>query len=229
MSKRSPTALEEKLHTVQRCLEHKSNPHYEAKQLGVSKRTVADWIRKYSAEGLEGLKESNTWKPYTKEVKLAAVQDVLSGHYSLGEAIKKHCISDRSVLRKWISKYTKEIELKPTPKGKGLSPMKQGRKTTFEERIEIVQYTIAMDLDYQKAMEKYGVSYQQVYEWVRKYQAGREQALQDNRGRKKPVEQLNEQERLKLRIKELEARNEYLEMENDFAKKLAQIQRRNTH
>lgn len=228
MSKRSPTTLEEKLHTVQRCLEHKSNPHHEAKQLGVDKKTVADWMRKYKAQGLEGLKESNTWKPYSKEVKLAAIQDVLSGHYSVGEAIKKHGISDRSVLRKWIFKYTHEIELKPTSKGKGRSPMNQGRKTTFEERIEIVQYTLAMDLDYQKAMAKYGVSYQQVYAWVRKYQAGREEALKDNRGRKKPVEQLDEQERLKLRIKELEARNEYLEMENDFAKKLAQIQRRNT-
>jgi hypothetical protein len=46
--------------------------------------------------------------------------------------------------------------------------------------------------------------------------------------RKKPEEELDEHERLKLRIKELEARNEYLEMENDFAKKLAEIKRRNT-
>ncbi|MEK5414225.1 helix-turn-helix domain-containing protein [Paenibacillus sp. FSL L8-0708] len=83
-------------------------------------------------------------------------------------------------------------------------------------------------MDYQKAIEKYGVSYQQVYAWVRKYQVGREEALQDNRGRKKPVEELDEHDRLKLRIKELEARNEYLEMENDFAKKLAEIKRRNT-
>ncbi|MNU07949.1 hypothetical protein D3C72_2537790 [compost metagenome] len=67
-----------------------------------------------------------------------------------------------------------------------------------------------------------------MYTWVRKYQAGSEDALKDNRGRKKPVEELDEHERLKLRIKELEARNEYLEMENAFAKKLAEIKRRNT-
>jgi transposase-like protein len=161
-------------------------------------------------------------------LKLAAIKDVLSGHSSVEEATKKHHISSRSVLTKWISKYTNEIELKPTHKGKGLSHMNKGRKTTFEERIEIAQYTIANGLDYQKAIEKYGVSYQQVYAWVRKYQAGSEEALQDNRGRKKPVEELDEHERLKLRIKELEARNEYLEMENAFAKKLAEIKRRNT-
>ena len=228
MSKRSPTSLKVKSHVVQRCLEHKSNPNYEAKQLGVSKGTVKDWIRKYEADGLDGLKKSNTWKTYSKELKLAAVNDVLSGHYSLEATTKKHHISSTSILRKWISKYTSEIELKPTRKGRGLSRMNKGRKTTFEERIEIVQYTIANGLDYQKAIVKYGVSYQQVYAWVRKYQAGSEDTLKDNRGRNKPVEELDEQERLKLRIKELEARNEYLEMENAFAKKLAQIKQRNT-
>lgn len=228
MSKRSLTSIETKLHVVQRCLEYKSNPSYEAKQLGVSPDTVHGWIRKYSADGWEGLKESNTWKLYSKELKLAAIHDVLSGHYSVEAAIKKHRISSRSLLEQWISKYNNEIQLKPTHKGKGLSHMNKGRKTTFEERIEIAQYTIANGLDYQKAIEKYGVSYQQVYTWVRKYQAGSEDALKDNRGRKKPVDELNEQERLKLRIKELEARNEYLEMENAFAKKLAEIKRRNT-
>lgn len=228
MSKRSPTSLEVKLHTVQRCLEHKSNPNYEAKQLGISKSSITDWIRKYKADGLEGLKESKTWKTYSKEVKLAAIKEVLSGHYSLSAVTKKYHISSTSVLRNWIFKYTSEIELKPTRKGKGLSHMNNGRKTSLEERIEIAQYTIANDLNYQKAIAKYDVSYQQVYAWVQKYQGGSEDALKDNRGRKKPVEELDEHERLKLRIKQLEARNEYLEMENAFAKKLAQIKQRNT-
>ena len=56
-----------------------------------------------------------------------------------------------------------------------------------------------------------------MYAWVRKYQAGSEGAIKDNRGRNKLVEELDEHERLKLRIKKLEVRNEYLEMENAFA------------
>lgn len=226
MSKRSPISLEMKLYVVQRCLEHKSSPNQEAKQLGCSTYTIRQWIWKYKADGLQGLVESRTWNTYSKELKHAAVQDVLSGRFSVEEAIQTYHISSRSVLSKWIFKYTQEIVLKATLKGKGRSLMKKGRKTNFEERIEIAQYTIANDLDYQKAVDKYGVSYQQVYAWVRKYQAGDEKALQDKRGRKKPVEELNEHERLKLRIKELEARNEYLEMENAFAKKLAEIKRR---
>lgn len=223
MSKRSSTSLETKLQVVQRCIEHNSTPTYEAKQLGVSSHTVTEWVRKYKADGLEGLEESKTWKVYSQELKLAAVKEVLSHQCSIERATKKYGISSRSVLRDWISKYTSEIELKPTRKGRGLSHMNKGRKTTFEERIEIVQYTIANEMDYQKAVVKYGVSYQQVYTWVRKYQAGHEESLQDNRGRNKSIDELDEHERLKLRIKELEARNKYLEMENAFAKKLAQI------
>lgn len=118
--------------------------------------------------------------------------------------------------------------MNPTRKRIEAPLLTKGRKTTYEERIEIVQFTIANDLDYQKAIDKYGVSYQQVYAWVRKYKASGQEALQDHRGCKKPLEELDEQERLKLRIKELEARNEYLEMEKALAKKLAEIRRRNT-
>ncbi|MDT2254593.1 hypothetical protein P7H25_01525 [Paenibacillus larvae] len=109
-----------------------------------------------------------------------------------------------------ISKYTNGVEIKSTRK---VSRMNKGRKTT-EERIEIAQYTIANDLDYQKSMEKYDVSYSQVYAWPVNINLAVSEALKDNRGRNKPAEELDDHERLKLRIKELEARNEYLEMEN---------------
>ena len=228
MSKRSPISLEEKLRVVKRCLKNETNPSYEAKQLGIDKQTVIEWIRKYKADGHEGVKDSRGCKAYSEELKLAAVRDVLSGNHSIREATKKYHISDKSVLTRWISKYTSGEEMKPTRKGKGLSRMNKGRRTTLEERIEIAQYTIANDLDYQKSIEKYDVSYQQVYAWVRKYKSSGEEALKDNRGRNKPAEELDDYARLKLRIKELEARNEYLEMENDFAKKLEEIRRRNT-
>lgn len=228
MSKRSRISLEVKVHVVKQCLRNETNPTYEAKRLGINKSTVTDWVRKYRADGCEGLKESRGWKVYSEELKSLAIKDVLAGSYSIREVTKRYNISDKSVLMSWISKYTCGEEIKPTHKGKGRSCMNKGRKTTFEERIEIVQYTIANDLDYQKSIEKYSISYQQVYLWVRKYKSDGEEALRDNRGRNKPVEELDDHERLKLRIKELEARNEYLEMENAFAKKLEEIERRNT-
>lgn len=229
VSKRSKISYETKIQVVIRCLQHKTNPNFEAKQLKISPNTVREWIRKYQAEGEAGLRTSRGWKSYTKELRLAAVTDVLSGGHSVLGVTKKYQISSASVLGKWISKYTKGTEQKPNRRGKGVSPMNKGRKTTYEERIEIAQFTIASDLDYQKAIDKYEVSYQQVYAWVRKYKARGQEALKDLRGRKKPVEELSEEERLKLRIKELEARNEHLEMENALAKKLAEIERRPTH
>jgi len=62
MSKRSPISLQLKLHAVQWCLKHQSSLNYEAKKLPVKEVTVKDWITKYEAEGLDGLKESTIWK-----------------------------------------------------------------------------------------------------------------------------------------------------------------------
>ncbi|WP_225429642.1 helix-turn-helix domain-containing protein, partial [Ligilactobacillus pobuzihii] len=110
---------------------------------------------------------------------------------------------------------------------RGNSQMNAGRKIGLKERIEIAQYTIANELDYQKAMKKFGVSYSQVYSWVRKYREQGSDGLADRRGKSlasKP--QLSEKEAQELRIKELEARNQYLEVENDLLKKLKEIERR---
>lgn len=101
-----------------------------------------------------------------------------------------------------------------------------GRKTTFEERVEIVQLVRSNDKNYMKAFEEYQVSHQQVYSWVKKYEISGHEALQDKRGRNKSVEELTDIEKLNLRIKELEAKNERLEMEVAVQKKLKEIQGR---
>ena len=106
--------------------------------------------------------------------------------------------------------------------------MKQGRKTTFEERIEIVNFTLAYEKYYQGAVEKYGVSYQQIYSWVRKFEKDGSNGLLDRRGKgltSKP--NLTPEEELRLKIKQQEERIKYLEMENGLLKKLEEIKRRN--
>lgn len=75
-------------------------------------------------------------------------------------------------------------------------------------------------------MEKYDVSYQQLYSWVKKYEQSGVEGLKDGRGRNKEPEELSETEQLKLRIKELEARNDFLEMQDAFAKKLKELEHR---
>jgi len=87
-------------------------------------------------------------------------------------------------LRKWIKKYNSHRELNDTGKGMTNS-MTSRRKTMLEERIQIVNYCIQHLKNYQLTAESYEVSYQQVYQWGKKFEANGEEALQDKRGRKK--------------------------------------------
>ena len=80
--------------------------------------------------------------------------------------------------------------------------------------------------DYKQTADNYNVSYEQVYQWVKKYEAGSESALKDRRGRKKPEEELTLEDRAKLLMKKLEVENERLRAENAFLKKLEELERR---
>lgn len=224
-------SLDEKIQSVRLVKDGQNSIHQVAKIYGIAESTIKDWVRKYTAHGIEGLKEARTWKSYSPELKTEAVEYYLDGKGSLNETCEVFTISSDSVLSNWIKLYTSGKGFNSTSKGRRKT-MNKGRKTTWKERIEIAQYTIAHELDYQKAQEKYGVSYQQVYGWVRKYKEKGPEGLQDRRGRtlqSKPEGTLTEEERLKLRIKELEEREKYLEVENRLLKKLEEIERRHPH
>ncbi|HFU4208679.1 TPA: helix-turn-helix domain-containing protein, partial [Streptococcus suis] len=212
MSKRSPKSVSEKLEIVLLHLEAGKSLSWLARHHGVFKDTLSNWVRKYKETGIEGLEESRRWMKYSKELKEQAVSDYLDGLGSLKALTKKYGISDPRVLRSWIKSYTSGKELKAT--SRGMSRMKQGRKTTFDERVEIVNFTLAHEKDYQGAVEKYGVSYQQVYSWVRKFEKDGSNGLLDRRGKgleSKP--NLTSEEELRLKIKQQEERIKYLEME----------------
>ena len=214
----------ERLQAVTSILQGQTSVKAAAKRLKASHSTIENWLRAYRAAGVTGLEESHTRKAYSTELKLQAVLTYLSSNWSLKSVCDKYEISSRSVLRRWIDQYNSGKTLNQK---RGNSQMNAGRKTGLNERIEIVQYTIANELDYQKAMKKFGVSYSQVYSWVRKYRAHGQAGLADRRGKSLASKsQLSEKEAQELRIKELEARNQYLEVENDLLKKLKEIERR---
>ena len=162
-------------------------------------------------------------KKYSVELKMQAVQSYQAGEGSLREICRKYGISDKHVLQDWIKWYNGHRELKKRSSAKGEIYMTNGRKTTQEERAEIVAFCIEHNKDYGLTVETYNVSYQQVYAWVRKYEAGGVDKLKDNRGRTKPMEEMTEVEKLKAEMKMLEAKNRQLEIENAFIKKLQEL------
>ena len=162
-------------------------------------------------------------KKYSKELKMQAVQDYLTGKGSLQAICKKYNILSDCQLRDWIKWYNGHKEFKERSSTKGEIYMTKGRKTTQEERAEIVAFCIEHNKDYGLTVETYNVSYQQVYAWVRKYEEGGVDKLKDNRGRSKPVDEMTEVEKLKAEMRILEAKNRQLEIENAFIKKLQEL------
>ena len=191
----------------------------------ISPSTFHEWRYKYEKNGIEGLNESKKYKKYSKELKENAIQDYLSGKYSQMEISKKYELPDRSVFKLWLNKYNGHRKIIRTPKGMKQS-MTKGRSVALNEKLEIVEYCIAHKNDYKETAETYQVSYNQVYQWVRKYESGGENALQDMRGRKKSEAELTPEDRIKLEMKRLESENERLRAENAFLKKLEELEGR---
>ncbi len=216
---------EEIINAVERYLEGETSQSREAKKLGVSQQAFQDWIRKYETFGIEGFRKEGNRK-YPSELKEVAVKAYLNGEGSHGAICKKYGISSRSQLQNWIKLYNGHRELRPS-RGRGSDIyMTKGRNTTYEERVEIVSYCIEHGNDYTATIEKYGVSYQQIYSWVRKYNEKGAEGLLDKRGKRKPVSEMTELEKLRAENRMLEARNKRLETENAVLKKLEEIERR---
>ena len=162
-------------------------------------------------------------KEYSPELRLKAVEDYLSGKGTMKQIREKYGILANKQLINWIKWYNGHREFKERSSAKGEIYMTKGRKTTQEERAEIVAFCIEHNKDYGLTVETYNVSYQQIYAWVRKYEEGGVDKLKDNRGRTKSVEEMTEVEKLKAEMKILEAKNRQLEIENEFIKKLQEL------
>jgi len=224
VSKRTKYSAEEKYEILTEYENGIGSMNELATKYEISVDTFYTWRYNNSKFGKDGLKESKMWKRYSKELKNAAVKDYVSGRFSQKEVAKKYGISNKSVLQQWLKKYNNHRELKAFTKGMSQSMIK-GRVTSWKERVEIVLYSNAHNNDYQHTCEVYNVSYQQVYQWVKKYESGEENALKDRRGRKKSEGELTPEDKIKLSMKKLEIENEKLRAENVFLKKLEELER----
>ena len=98
------------------------------------------------------------------------------------------------------------------------------RKTTIEERKEIVEYCLSHGRDYKGTASLYGVSYSQVYSWVRKFDATGDEGLSDKRGHRKTDEEVDELERLRRENKRLKRQLEENDMLVQLLKKVKEFE-----
>ena len=220
----SKISAEDKIYYCEQYLEGKLSQGQIARILQVNKISVKKWIMKYESMGTEAFVKSGN-KRYSKELKEQAVNDYLAGKGSLMGLCKKYGIHSTTQLSRWVLLYNDHKELKTSGTG-GSSLMTKGRKTTFDERIEIVQYCIAHNHNYAETAEKYQVSYQQARSYTIKYESKGVEALKDNRGKRKSLDSMSELEKLRAEVKILRAEKERAEMEVAFLKKLEEIERR---
>ena len=188
-----------------------------------AKDQIRKWVHKYRVSGEQAFEHKNKNKKYSKEQKIKAIQEYIEGLASLESIANKYKISGHGILRGWIIKYNRHIEIKdydPKPE----VYMAKSMKTTIEERIEIVEYCLSNNKNYKAAAIQYGVNYAQVFTWTKKYLEFGAEGLEDKRGRKKLESELTELEKLKLENRKLLARNKYLEMESEVLKKLEEIE-----
>lgn len=225
MSRKSKLSLGEKIAAIH---EYKTgNGSYQtiARKYGIAYQSLQSIVANYESQGEEGLLAKKQNKKYSKELKLDAVTDYLSRKGSQQEICKKHKIFSCSQLRDWIKVYNGHNEFR-NHSGSGTEIyMTKGRKTTQQERAEIVAFCIEHGKDYALTIQTYKVSYQQIYAWVRKCEERGIDGLADRRGKSRPENEMTESDKLRAQIKILEARNYDLEMENAFIKKLKELER----
>ena len=198
-----------------------------AAEAGVNYETLRGWVMKYKAEGVEAFLPNRRNHMYSPELKLQAVQEYLSGKGSLAELSKKYGLRDRKLLLYWIKVYNTHGDFYSTKQSGGGSYMKQGRDTTWEERIQIVKDCLANGKNYGEMALKYQVSYQQVRTWTLRYEEMGEAGLEDRRGkRKKDQVPRTELEKAQIEIEQLKHKLYLAEMERDLLKKLDELERR---
>ena len=226
MSRKAKYTVEAKVRAAERYLRGEASAAGIAAEMEMGKRgesTVREWAATYRENGIEGfhLKEGNS--SYTAETKKQAVEEYLQGKGSLREISRKYHIPNKGTLRQWVEVYNSNRELRGyNPRPEVYVAMR--KKTTKEEREEIVRYCLEHGKDYKGTAAKYEVSYSQVYQWVRHYEEQGEAGLEDRRGKRKSDDEVDKLERLRRENLRLKAELQKSERLNLLLKKVKEFE-----
>ena len=193
---------------------------------------VLEEIDKIINESSKGWKTTRMGKVDLTLIRLAVYEikyeeDIPTG-VAINEAVelaKKYGLSDKSRVGDWLKSYNGHRKVKRHSAARGALYMTKGKKTTQQKRAEIVAFCLEHGRDYLLTVEHYGVSYQQIYAWVRKYEEKGIDGLADGRGRTRPESEMTEVEKLRVQNKLLQAQIKDKEMEIALLKKLKELER----
>lgn len=228
MGRKSKFSKEIRIKACEDFLTGKKSAAELANELSVGTWTVRTWVSSYQTHGQIVFDEKPRNKSYSKEFKLQVVSDYLNGDGSQESLALKYNIPSRSMVSQWVKLYNSGKEIKDyDPKGE-VYAMK-ARRTTFEERLEIVRFVLDHDKDYKLAAEKYTLPYSLVYQWTQKYLKYGEQSLEYQKKGPKPKglipDHLSEKDKLLREVELLKRQLEYAKLENQVLKKKEQLER----
>lgn len=224
MSK-SPHTPEFRAKVSQEYLDGIGSYRFLAERYHIGKKTLQEWVAKFRIYGIDAFITQAGNTSYSSDFKMMCVEAVLSGEGSVDDIVAKYNVSSREVLRNWIKLYNTNKELKDYDPKREVDMADARRKTTLEERKEIVEYCIAHNRDYKGASSKYGVSYSQIYSWVKKYEGLGADGLTDKRGHRKTNEEVDELESLRRENLRLTRQLEEKDMVVELLKKVKEFER----
>lgn len=223
MSK-SPHTPEFRAKVSQEYLDGAGSYYYLAVKYNIGCKTLREWVAKYGIHGIAAFIRRQGNASYSSDFKTMCVEAVLSGEGGIDDIIAKYNISSGMVLRQWITSYNANRELRDYIPKREVYMAEARRKTTIEERKEIVQYCINHKRSYKETASAYDVSYSQVYSWVKKYDANGEEALTDKRGRHKADDELDELGLLRRENLRLKRQLEEKDMVVELLKKVKEFE-----
>lgn len=184
----------------------------------VERTAIIRWSIKYEFGGKEALFEITTKTTYSAHTLINSVKDYLSGNFSMLDIVKKYNLSSDNVLRNWLKWYN-------TPKWNvKVEEFMAREKISKSFKLSLVLQVLQQNLAVKEVASSNSISEGQLRDWIRKYKAFGEEALEDNRGNKKSEEFLSTEEILKRKNKELEEKNRRLEAELLLLKKLMELE-----
>ena len=162
MPHKQKATMEEKVNLARACIEGKMSQSEASRKAGVKPATVQAWINRYKAEGADAFRPYEHNRVYPLNLKRNAVQDYLKGEGSLLDICRKYKIRSKMQLQTWIKVYNAHGDFGFVKESGGGSYMRKTRRTTQEERIQIVKECLEAGKNYGAIALKHNVSYQQV-------------------------------------------------------------------